>query len=195
MGEKRKRPARCSTFFLFSHTVLAVCCLAVTAFFSLRCIGIDIVYLCYGCHASVQEAGLEDGRRGPETTLATARRRRLASLWSGHVQALRKRIPESDTASLLFRRSRVSKGLENNVWRYAARQDIKDMREHLCDLLGTYLLRVVEKLMEEVMDGGERFCLHADILVPLYHFCYLIFYNAQKVCCPAGYIGARVCPL
>ena len=113
------------------------------------------MYRSCDCHVSVQIAGLETAVRGRQTPRSTARRELLDGLWDSHVQAVWGRIPDSDTASLLFSGSSVGRGLQDNAWGYVARQVIKDVREHLCNLLDTYLPRVVLRQVEEALRGRE----------------------------------------
>lgn len=39
------------------------------------------------------------------------------------------------------------------MWRYVARQVVKDTHKNLRDILETYLPRVIEKQVEEAMEG------------------------------------------
>lgn len=45
--------------------------------------------------------------------------------------------PHSDTTFPLFQRSPVSAALQNNAWKYVACQVIKDVLEHLRDLISS----------------------------------------------------------
>ena len=138
--------------FLLFHAILfsrsAVCVSLLN--FSSSYVGIDITYRPCGYHVSSHVAGLETGTGGPQTALVTARRERLNRLWSRPFLALWERIPETDTTAHLLRGSRVGTALHNNAWVYVARGVIKNTREHLCNLLDTYLPRVVKKQVGRV---------------------------------------------
>lgn len=71
-----------------------------------------------------------------------------------------KRTPKNDTTACLFRQSPAGSKLHNHVCGSVAHQVLKDIYEHLCNLLGTRLPRFVEELVKDIGEVREKHLTH-----------------------------------